>query len=486
MKKLSLGSIFLTIFFSVKVFADVNLVVDTPEIYRGDMAQITIIANGSNVEFPTIQEIAGYDVTPLGSSSRTININGKITRTIGQSYAFKPDKDVVIPPFTVKIRGDEHKTQEGKIKVLEPTASKDGDEYILEAIPEKNSLVEGESINFSLVFKRKIDTMIDALEIIPFDIKNLNFKQVGNIKTYVDGEYTVEKINFLITPLKGGEYEIPPFGIKVGEIVSTSLFVDYKWKKVYSKPFKLSVSFLPSGIINYGDFNIKASVDKHEVEVDEPVNLTLEIEGSGNIDDIEKFPLKMENVMIYSEKADVNENLKNNKFGGKFVQKFALVSDKDYTIPSFSFKFLDSKTNEIKTIKTNEINIKVNSKNISTKPKIETSDSTVSRSDVTTKVESKNSYFNLIIGFILGALVFFIAFKFRKKDAKKDMSIELLIKKSKSDKELFDILLPYAKKDETVDKALTKLEENLYKGSKHNIDKKELIEAMQRYFYVNE
>jgi hypothetical protein len=50
------------------------------------------------------------------------------------------------------------------------------------------------------------------------------------------------------------------------------------------------------------------------------------------------------------------------------------------------------------------------------------------------------------------------------------------ISKAKSDKELYKILLPYAKDYDYLKEILEKLEENIYKGAKNSIKKEDIID----------
>jgi hypothetical protein len=54
-----------------------------------------------------------------------------------------------------------------------------------------------------------------------------------------------------------------------------------------------------------------------------------------------------------------------------------------------------------------------------------------------------------------------------------------MIRKAKSDKALFEILLPYSKKDKIISNALNKLEANIYRGDTNKIDKEELMEVFE-------
>jgi hypothetical protein len=61
-----------------------------------------------------------------------------------------------------------------------------------------------------------------------------------------------------------------------------------------------------------------------------------------------------------------------------------------------------------------------------------------------------------------------------KKEQKTPKPITIQIKKTKSDKELYKLLLPYTN-DEYIKDKIQKLEANIYKNANNKIDKKELI-----------
>jgi len=83
----------------------------------------------------------------------------------------------------------------------------------------------------------------------------------------------------------------------------------------------------------------------------------------------------------------------------------------------------------------------------------------------------------LFIGILLGILASIIYLKIKnRKIEKTETPIIKKIKKSKSDKELFESILPYGKTDDYIKNILELLEENIYAKGKNKINKKELIQ----------
>ena len=82
-----------------------------------------------------------------------------------------------------------------------------------------------------------------------------------------------------------------------------------------------------------------------------------------------------------------------------------------------------------------------------------------------------------MIGGILGSAVTY--FVMRRKDTTnktKENDIVTLIKNTKEDKKLFELLLPYAKDDEVISDILKQLEENIYKKTAYKIDNQKLYD----------
>ncbi|NLK67524.1 MAG: protein BatD [Campylobacteraceae bacterium] len=487
-KSLNLGKIILILFISLNLNAKVSLELDTPAIYKGSVATFTITADGENVEFPSITNVGGYPIIGTSSSQSLSVINGKREKTLSRSYNFKPDGDVTLPKFEVKVDSQIYTTNEATINVLEPVVSKSGDEFVVEMRLNKINVHVGGNVRLDIDFKRRLDARYDRFDYDHPDLENFVVRPVGEVSQRTEGEYIVDTLSFLLFPQKSGYYEIKPLTARFGKAKSgfndpffSSFFpVDVEWQKVFSNTLYLDVLPLPNGVVNIGKFEISSEVDKVKADENEPVNLTLTIKGVGNINDIPKFDLNLQEAVVYAKEPEIEIGMVGTEFGGKFVQKFAIVGDSNFTIPAFEFNYFDKDLDVVKTIRSSSHFIAVESQaKDAGLPKVETINDSLVAPTVKEVVVEKNSYLNLLIGFIAGILAFYLfdIFKNRpKRKAKKEANIETKIKKAKDDKALFCLLLPYARSSELVDETLRKLEENLYKNGSHKIDKKELIE----------
>jgi len=330
----------------------------------------------------------------------------------------------------------------------------------------------------------------DKIELSEPDFKKFWVKKVPTLKQGVEGDFITQTYQYVLFPQEEGEFTLKPPYVRLGtRVAGRSVFSDpffgnmgmsMNWKKLFANEVKLHVKPLPNNLEVYGDFRISAEVDKKEVKANKPVNLTIDIMGQGNIEDIKKFELDIPNAVVYSDELKVSNS---GITKGVVTQKVAIVADRDFTIPSVSFTYFDAKTKKPKTIKTEPIAIKVigGSTQSAVPSKIEQKEAvkTIEPQAVQQAVESnstvqaKSQPVDKILWYILGllsgialTLLSWFAFQKVKGRTRKELPMVKKIKKAKTDKALFELLLPYRDEDEVIKEALDKLEKkNLKKIS---------------------
>ena len=484
--------------------ASVKVSLNSPAIYQGDTVSYTITSDGSDVEFPDLSGVAGFSVEGTSLSQSTRIINGDRTQTFSKTYILRLNKSLIIPSFVVKVDGNEVKTKETKVEVLKPTASKNGAPFVLEIKLDKNESYVGEVVDLSIIFKQKSNAHADKLQLGEPKLENFWVKKVEGNEQSSEGDYIVQKIHYKLFPQKSGEYTIPSLEALIGKVVNrqrggnffndpffSSLTRELTWKKIYSNDLKIRVNALPNGLELYGDYRIKATIDKKSVHANKPVNLTINVEGEGNVDDIKKFELDIDNVIVYADEPKISSKLIGDIYQGDFSQKVALIADRNFTIPAISLEYFDKTTKTVQTITTKPIDIEVKggeSQANATKPstiEISPTQQTINskpmaQNDVKIAQKSEANYIKylfLLLGLVLGAIMMHLVNNRKSKTKESDIVKE--IKKAKDDKALFNILLPHAKEHHIISNALNKLEENIYKNKNHTIDKEDLMEVFE-------
>ncbi len=511
MKKQNLGKIILLLLFMGVnlIAASVSAKVDKNAIYRGDRVNFTITAQGSDVTFPQIQKIGGFDVIGTSSAQNTTIINGDVSHKKSRIYTFVPTKNVKIPPFSIEIDGKTYKTKPLSVKVLKPTKASNGAPFILQMDVDKKSVHVGEPIRLDIKFKQKLNAHADKIQITPPNVENFWVKEIKGSQQSTQGDYRVQTYSYLLFPQKEGNYTIPAIEGAIGVRVKSrsgfggdffddpffqSMVTSLQWKKLFSNDAKVTVLALPDNLEVSGHFDIEAKADKTNVVANKPVNLTIHISGKGNVDDIKKFDIDIPDAVVYADEPKITSGLNNGTYVGDFRQKVAIIADRDYTIPSISFSYFDTKKGKKVTIKTKPINIHVkgnSNTSLTNQPKIQKSQvlktntkesKTQTPKTIIKKIEvpSHTRYLYLLAGFLMGGGLIFTWFTYRDKLRKKaPKPIVKRILKAKNDKALYDLLLPYSKKGEYISQTLQKLEENIYNNKNNPIDKAEIADYFE-------
>ncbi len=487
MKIAHLGKLFLiSIITTVVAFAQVvETTLSSSQIVAGDVAKLTIKAEGKDIEFPNITTIAGYNIIEQSNSSNIVYINGHLTQSQSKSYYFRPTKDAKIAPLDIKVDGKVYKSKELEISVVKPKASAKGQDVILEINATKTNAKVGEPIELKLIFKVKRGVQLSRVNIVPPKLENFWAEQIRGEQKSTDGVYDIVTYRFLITPQKSGTLKIPPTYVNVGKAVrGANSFNDpffgtsIRWQKIYSNEITINVEPLPNNLELYGHFLITAKVDKKVVNANEPLNLTIKVKGEGNLDDIKKFDIQVPNAMVYNNEPKVYKRVVKGKHTGEFKQKVAIVAENNYTIAPIKLEYFDSKLQKVVVVKTNPIFIKVKplksttTTSLPTKQKIELANNNTQAPSIP-QANSINIIY-LVASFLTGVALTLLFINLYKKEQKTPKPITIQIKKTKSDKELYKLLLPYTN-DEYIKDKIQKLEANIYKNANNKIDKKELI-----------
>lgn len=477
MKTISiLGKILFLLICPIILFANVTASIDKIAVLRGDVVTYTITATGEDINLPELTNINGNKVLGTSNSTSMQIIHGKVSKTKSISYTFKPESTFTIPSYKVKIDGIDNPTQPLKVKVVEPTSSKVGDDLQLELNLSEDKAYVGQPITATIIFKYKVGLPLLRVELDEFRLKYFDIKPIGNNTKYEKDGYINLSQKFILTPKIAGDFTIPKQIINVAQREYRTNLT--RWKKIFSNNQKINILPLPNGIDIQGSYTIEATIDKNITKINKPINLTITIQGIGNIDDIDEFKLNLDNQIVYSSRPIIKTSLQNNIYQGTFKQKISIVADENYTIPSISFKYFDTKQKTIKILSTKPFKIEVRGKK-TTNSNIQTNNTTnIKTIQLPPKIiyKTKNPYIKYIyalIGLIIGILISY--FIFRPKSIDKVLKpLQIRVKKAKNDKELYNILLPYSFNNKVVT-IIKQLENNIYNNSNNKVNKKEIL-----------
>lgn len=321
----------------------------------------------------------------------------------------------------------------------------------------KNRVYVTQPVVATLTFQAKNPRRILEKNINDFMQQNFWVKDLNSSGTYLKNGLTCKDYRYLIFPERAGITLINKQSIKIATRQAKTNFII--WNKVLSNSALLDVMPLPIGVALQGDYHMTVDVDKRQVKAGQAINLTIKIYGTGNIDNIKSFHLNLPYATVYKLSPKRVSFYKHSIYGGTFVQKFTIIADKDFTIPSWTLRYFNPITGVIKSITTKQINIKVQ---------------TVFKEPWFIK------YIFALVGLLLGLFLSKGAKIFKNRD-KRMSPLYQRIKASKSDKELYEILLAYTQ-DAQIESVVKQLETNIYFKGKHRINKKKIA----KYLFIKQ
>ncbi|MFA6197146.1 MAG: BatD family protein [Sulfurimonas sp.] len=462
--------VFALFLFPHAIMAGVVASVDSKSVELGEMVVYSLDITGSNMQLPSINSLCGSDIISSGTSTSIRGVNGVYKKSNIVSYSFVPQKSCEIEPVSVVVDGQTEKTEPINIEV-KPLSQVNDLDFILSLESDKKDVFIGEAFEITLLFKHRHDAEAIDNKFVPPDFKGLWVKEEMKPIRYDDGAYTVTKVVYKVAAQREGNLTIKNAQMNIASRSNTkdswgAWVQKIKWKSYFSQELNITAKPLPQGVNLIGDFTLSVYADKGEINANEAVNITVEVAGNGNIEDIKSFKPSIDKVSVFDEKIAIENQ--------KLYQKMAFVSDENFVIPSFELRFFDLKTKEIKTVTTKEIPIKVKN----AKPKEELN---IKREEVIAPVESKYTFqeFSLywsIAGFTVGlacGILIALVKPWRFTRRKKTVSI-------KEPKELLMKLMPH-KNDVAVQDLIDVLEKNIYSNEKIKIDKKVLNEILKKY-----
>ncbi|MFA7610455.1 MAG: BatD family protein [Sulfurimonas sp.] len=440
------------------------------EVELGEMVTYSLSISGEDITRPNIRKLCDSDVISTSSQTSMQITNGAINKNYILSYKFVPQKSCVINPVEVEIDGKIESSNAVEVKVVPLSGAKDLD-FVLELKSSKDELYVGESFDLTLTFKQRSDAEAVDSEFTPPELKGFWVKSESQPKRYQESKYTITEIVYTLAPQRAGELKIPKAQMRIASRGSrASSWGDWiptiKWKTYFSNELAFNVKPLPSGVNLVGDFKISAIVDKRSIKANEAINVTISIEGDGNLEDIKSFKPDMEDVAVFDEKIAIE--------GKKLTQKLVFVAERDFIIPSFSLKYFDLKTKEIKEIFTKEIEIDVLNEKAKEKLKVKKEPEPMQKVALTQKSEHDN--FTLVLVFIVGLILGALLMLFKPLSITKKPKSGTI----KEPRVLLVKLLPF-REDKDVAKIVEALEKNIYHGEKIEIDKKVLKNTLKRY-----
>ncbi len=384
--------------------ATVTATLDPAEISMGDSTQLTVTVTGAQDQ-PTMPNVDGLDITPVGQSTQIEIVNGSMTANASNTYAITPQHDgtFVIPairagntasqPVTLHVfKGavsspapapTSPPASGGPVVMPPPAAAPPASDQNEQAsqgrfgsiqitLPKREFYV-GELVPIDIKAYIPAD-MQASISDLPqftsdgFTLNSLSTKPQQTTQILNGRPYMVVRWHSALTGIKAGDYPISlqmPLTVVVPQRMPQSdnnddFFNSFfrnamagmgtkKDVTIQSASETLKVLPLPqtdrpagfSGAV--GQFEIEASASPTNVNVGDPITLTLKVTGTGNFDRVSSDMLASNSQWkTYSPKSHFDAGDSVGYQGTKEFDQPIIANDGSVSsIPSISFSFFD-------------------------------------------------------------------------------------------------------------------------------------------------
>lgn len=410
MKKITLYSLLL-ILTSALSGQNIEFTVDYPSVVsNGQQFSVTYNVNTGGGEFsaPSFSPFYKLMGPQTSYSSSTEIFNGRMTTRTSYSYVYylqaMKTGSFSIAPAVFTYKGKEYRTDSLKIEVTgagsaagkgsqrhqaqtgnvsdetDENVETSGDIFVNLSLSRKE-VYAGEPILATVKLYTRVDLSgINEIKYPSFnnflksDIETppLTSLQQENLNGKMYGTGVIQK--FLLYPQVTGELTIDPVQITVlaqqksgqSDPFFGDFFASYQTvpKAIASKPVTINVKPLPgvkpddfSGVV--GKLEMKATLNKDSVNVNDAVNFKVTITGTGNLKIASAPSLKLPpDIEVYDPK--ITEDIKTGTSGASGSKTFEyLLIPRHYgvfTIPAITYSYFNTSTGKYETLSTNEYN----------------------------------------------------------------------------------------------------------------------------------
>lgn len=393
-----------------RVYARVNA---ETAIYPGDVFQYSIVVEGgvrpSKID---VSALAPFNPRSAGSGTSMQQFNDKVTMTYSANYAItaKGPGKMVLPAVTAVVSGKTYTTNPVEVKVSAPGTT---DRLSLEFTLSEKRCYVGQPVMMTVKWTVTARVQDASFNVPVFRSDDFYVEDVSQAAgAYATERATIDGVPVTVTenrqvvkgmqaavisfskvliPRRAGRLVLDPVGVSTNMAVSRTrgFFEAYNYKRVsvQSDPVELEVLPLPQegkpaqfyGLV--GRYTIAASATPTQVNVGDPITLTIKIGGNPYLKPVqwpalEQIPALADNFKIPAEKASpVIED------GQKvFTQTIRANNDDVTEVPPIPLAYFDPQDGRYTVAETKPIALEVAPTRVLTNADVEgTGAATVSR-----------------------------------------------------------------------------------------------------------
>ena len=450
--------------------------VSTRNVTLGNMVVLKIRARGQNATFPVIKTIDGVKV--LRQHERITNIhtynNGKFKKErTTLVLTFAPQREMTIPSYAVEIDGKTYHTKPIKIKVKDPGKP----HFAIKLKSSKDSVMVGEAFLVTVSFYLRHGALVTyQAEYNKPEFEGFFVETVDKEKHYDDGDYQVTELSYILTPHTEGNFTLGPAHAKIGiedrsKRSMSNMGYATKWLEKASNTIDIEVK--PQGIQSdlVGTFSLEAKLDHKKTKANKPVNLSVKLEGEGNLFNLDFPDYELDGVTVYSDDAKIDLKVIDGKIYSTYRKEFAFISDQSFVIPERVFKIYDLNKSELYHLTIEAKRIEVEGSTAAAMIPKNVQAGTKSEDEPAKKADLFSHQWQVtLLAFLLGVLFFYLLRYLPKRKRRDD-----------KDSEALKILYGHMSEDAEVEEMVRKLYARKNGDKTVEIDQKRIKALIERF-----
>lgn len=360
--------------------------------------QLTVSVSGGEGK-ADISAIRDFKVISRGTTSSVQIVNGRMSRETAENYTLIPLSEgrLKIPPLDVTVDGKVFRTEEIIIQVSKTPQQSDKRQYLfVEAQVSNPEPYEGEQIIYT--FKFFVNVRLANARFQKPDFKGFTAKETverhedrKSYRTVVSGrEYNVTELGFVLIPLSAGEKIIEPAVLEADLMMSRKKADPFFNDPFFggtelepgifkTEPIKINVKPLPpylgegkfSGLV--GTFDIHAAVENAEINEGDSATLSITVDGTGNITDMEEPQIAVPDALKpYKDAPQEDIKIGESGYRGQKIFRTALVGvrEGEYHLDQICLNYFDISKNSYQSKATVPLTIRVRPAKEKDKPQI--------------------------------------------------------------------------------------------------------------------
>ncbi|MDT8339054.1 MAG: hypothetical protein RQ763_07635 [Sulfurimonas sp.] len=312
--------------------------------------------------------------------------------------------------------------------------------YTWSAYANKTTAYLHEAIHIKYVCNFSDASELYTIEFNPSgEYKKFTLKNLRESEQIVDGK-RVNSYEFVAFAKEAGKIEFAFEAIMKKttkeSIEDTVIGRDNVKKEDFTKePFKqkvLRVSVKETNSSLVGDFILETKKNEPKVKAYEPYHMQVAIKGVGNFEALKPIAFSIEGVRVFAEEVAQDYKLSEDGLHGEWIQKFAFVSEKHFTVPRVEIEYFSLREQKLQKLVINALDVSV--------------EAGFSKEELLDEEPKKSfefdySYFYYLLAFVAGFLVAKIKIKRRVTKKNSDEEFRQKVQEAKSLDELMILLV---------------------------------------------